>query len=113
MQREVRKYLFDVQEASNLLHSFVAGKDLTAYANDALLRSAVERQLMIIGEAVVHLARVDQSVAEQIRDFRRIISFRNRLIHLYDNLDLEIVWDVIINDVPDLQEDVKRLLEAD
>ena len=113
MQREVRKYLFDVQEAIELLQSFMTGKDFSSYAGDMLLRAAVERELMIIGEATVQLARLDQSIAEEIRDFRRIISFRNRLVHLYDNLDVEIVWDVLIKDLPHLQQDINRLLKSD
>jgi uncharacterized protein with HEPN domain len=113
MRREVKKYLLDLRQAIALIQSFTAGKDFSSYESDLLLRAAVERELITIGEAAVQLARLDPGVAEQIREIRRIISFRNRLVHLYDDLDFEIVWDVLTKDVPNLQEDVDRLLESD
>jgi len=48
---EIRKYLYDIQQACELLNDFTAGKTLTDYAANAMLRAAVERQFEIIGEA--------------------------------------------------------------
>jgi uncharacterized protein with HEPN domain len=49
---EIRKYLFDIVQACDLLTQFTKGKTFTDYSADALLRSAVERQLGLIGEAL-------------------------------------------------------------
>ena len=51
MRLEVRKYLYDIQQASALIEQFTAGRDFDDYARDAMLRAAVEREFEIVGEA--------------------------------------------------------------
>lgn len=63
-----------------------------------MLRSAVERQFEIIGEALSQLARADPTLAERVPDLRRIIGFRNVLIHGYDRVDAAAVWRVVEDD---------------
>ena len=77
-----------------------------------MLRAAVERQFEIIGEALSQLSRVDSSVFERIRERRRVIAFRNILIHGYADVDDRIVWDVVQVNLPTLLEDVAALLPA-
>jgi len=83
MQLEAQKYLFDIRHAADRIARFCAGKTFESYRNDELLRSAVERQFEIMGEALSQLARHDPEVAAKIQDHRKIIAFRNRLIHAY------------------------------
>ena len=78
--------------------------------SDVLLRSAVERQLEIIGEALNRLSRTDPPVAQRITDTPRIIAFRNVLIHGYSEIDDGVVWDVINTNLPILREEVEALL---
>jgi uncharacterized protein with HEPN domain len=92
---EVRKYLFDIVQACDLLDEFTAGKTLADYSLDPLLRSAVERQFEIIGEALSQALRADASLSHRITDSRRIIAFRNRLIHGYASVSNEVVWGVL------------------
>jgi uncharacterized protein with HEPN domain len=110
MRLEARKLLEDVRRAGELIAGFVAAKELADYAADPLLRSAVERQFEVIGEALNRLARSDPHVAEQITHTSRIIAFRNILIHGYDLVDYEVVWDVIEAHLPLLREEVQALL---
>ena len=110
MRLETRKLLEDVRRAAELLTRFVAAKELADYAADPLLRSAVERQFEIIGEALNRLTRTDPSVTEHIPHTSRIIAFRNILIHGYDLVDHEVVWDVIETHLPVLREHVQALL---
>ena len=60
MQRDPRAYLWDAREATAAILEFVAGKTFKDYASDRLLRSAIERQFEIIGEALNQLGRVDR-----------------------------------------------------
>lgn len=70
---------------------FTEGKDYAAYEANEFLRSAVERQFEIVGEAPNRLARLDDEVATQIPDLPRIVAFRNVLIHGYATVDNRLV----------------------
>jgi len=110
-RREVRKYLFDIRQACDLLIKFTKGRTLAHYSTDPMLRSAVERQFEVIGEALNQALRVDPQLSEQISDTARIIAFRNRLIHGYADISDETVWGVIETNLPALRGEVDRLLE--
>ena len=101
--REVKKLLFDVEEACGLLLKFKKGHTLDAYLKDELLQSAVERQAEIIGEALKQALDLDPSLSQRIPDFRRIVAFRNRLIHGYADISPEIVWGIATDDIPRLR----------
>jgi uncharacterized protein with HEPN domain len=110
---EVRKYLYDIRQACELLHEFTAGKTLADYAAHAMLRAAVERQFEIIGEALNQMFRRDVSLAVRISDHQRIIAFRNRLIHGYADIDHEVVWGILEANLPTLRQEVEALLSED
>ena len=110
MRREARKYLYDIQQATILLAQFTANIQFADYERDAMLRAAVERQFEIIGEALAQLARLDKSVAVRISDYRRIVAFRNILIHGYRQVDNRLVWDAITSRLPPLRQEVAMLL---
>jgi uncharacterized protein with HEPN domain len=108
---EVRKRLFDTSQSCGLLQTFVAGKTYEDYLGDALLRSADERQFEIIGEAVRGIIQIQPALAGSITNTRRIIAFRNRLIHAYASVADEVVWGVLEQDLPRLVREVKKLME--
>ena len=76
MELESKKYLYDIQQATELLTRFTSGKSFDDFSHDPLLRSAVERQFEIAGEALAQLAKRDAEVAARITEYRRIIAFR-------------------------------------
>lgn len=110
MQPEAAKYLFDVQHAAALISRFCEGKTFDQYRADDLLKSGVERQFMIIGEALSQLAKVAPDVTERIAAFRQIVAFRNILVHGYATVDDKIVWGVVETSLPSLRESVDMLL---
>ena len=111
MRLEARKYLYDIQKAASLLDEFVAAKTFDDYQRDAMLRAAVEREFEIIGEAMAQLARVDEAVAARISQYKRIIAFRNVLIHEYADVDDRLVWGVVETNLPTLIPEIDALLE--
>jgi uncharacterized protein with HEPN domain len=110
MQPESAAFLSDVQEAASRIVVFIAGLDGDRYASSELHRSAVERQLEIIGEALNSLRKVDPPTAARIPDLARIIGLRNILAHGYAVVDDTVVWDAASTRVPELLTEVKTLL---
>ena len=100
MQLEARKLIFDIQSAVDLLKEFTTNKTLDDYLADPMLRSAVERQFEIIGEAVNKLAKEDEKLAANISEYKRLIGFRNVLIHGYGDVDDYLVWDLVETKLP-------------
>lgn len=109
MQLEVKKLLFDVQQAAEKITKFVSGKTFTDYEVDDLLISGVERQFEIMGEALNQLSKIDAGIAAQISDYKQIIAFRNILIHGYANIDNRLVWNIVENKLPVLLQQVTDL----
>ena len=102
MKLESRKYFFDIEQAAGQLQTFIAGKTRAQYLADALVKAAVERQFEIIGEATAQLAKIDAASAELIPDYRRLIAFRNILIHGYADVDHELIWELTQTRLPEL-----------
>lgn len=110
MRRDPRTYLWDALRATELLAEFSSGKSFTDYLADAMLRSAVERQFEILGEALNNLSKVDPPLAALIPDLPRIVAFRNILIHGYASVDDALVWQVLTEKRPQLEEHLRQLL---
>lgn len=110
MRLEAKKYFFDIQRAAGLIVEFTTGKGFEDYQADAMLRAAVEREFEIIGEALSQLAKLDSTLADRVTGHRRIIAFRNILIHGYADVDDRLVWDVLTTKLPTLRHEVDALL---
>lgn len=111
MQREVRKFLYDCVQACEALIEFTQGKSLQEYNSDHLLQSGVERQLMIIGEALNQADKIDPDISKNIKSFRQIINLRNVIVHGYATVENETIWGILQNELPVLHKQVKQLLE--
>jgi uncharacterized protein with HEPN domain len=110
MRRDARKYLYDIDRAAALIAQFTARKTFARYLKDPMLRAAVEREFEIIGEALSQLARHHPALVTRISESRRIIAFRNILIHGYADVDDRLVWDVVETKLPVLRREVAALL---
>jgi uncharacterized protein with HEPN domain len=110
LQREARKYLYDMQRAEALIEQFTAGRSFDDYLADVMLRAAVEREFEIIGEAMTQLAKLDPALAARITEYRSIIAFRNILIHGYASMNHRLVWGVIETKLSSLQHEIEGLL---
>jgi uncharacterized protein with HEPN domain len=112
MRLEARKHLLDIQVAADRIGRFTRGKSFEQYLADEMMRSAVERQFGIAGEALSRLAKDDPAVAAAIPDYGKIVAFRNILIHGYASVDDRIVWGVIENYLAQPRAAVQRLLDT-
>lgn len=112
MPRDPRAWLLDIVVACDLLADFTRAKSFDDYAADALLRSAVERQLEIIGEALRVAVQHRPVFATQITDVPAIIAFRNQLTHAYSAIDHRTVWGLLERRIPFLRSEVEALLQS-
>ncbi len=111
MDNRSKKLLFDVLSAGRSIAGWCRGRSFGEYEDDRQLRRAVEREFEVIGEALNRLEQGDPETAARIEDLRRIVGFRNRIIHGYDTIDDATVWGVIEGYLPRLIEQVSDLLE--
>jgi uncharacterized protein with HEPN domain len=110
MHADARKLLWDARHAAERIARFTAGKVFTEYEADEYLRSAVERQFEIIGEAMSQLRRIDPATAAAVAELPRVVAFRNILVHGYANVDNRLVWGVLETDLSPLRATLGRLL---
>ena len=90
----------------------VRGLDLVTYQANRLIRSSVEREFIIIGEAIAALSRAAPETFEAITHARRIVDFRNQLTHEYPTVDDAIVWAIVETDVPVLRRECATFLDS-
>ena len=106
MTDNAKKYLSDILQAIELIEAFTNEIDtFQDYLHDLKTKSAVERQLGIIGEAVNKFEQLEEGF--QLSNSRQIVGFRNRLIHAYDNIDDTIVWAILQKYLPTLKTEVQ------
>lgn len=111
MTNETRQRLLDALQSCRAIGRYTAGLDFAAYQRDEMVRDAVERRLGIIGEALSRAEDLEPTLVERIPELRQVVGLRNRVIHGYDEVDDEIIWDVVESKLPRLQILLVELLE--
>ena len=107
---DARVFLFDIQQACQLIAEFTSGLTFSEYIADRKTRSAVERQLGIVGEAIGQMLRAFPEMESQFPEAPRIISFRNYIIHAYASVSNQVVWGILEANLPQLVAKVEELL---
>ena len=110
MSRSWRLFLEDILEASSRVVRYSEGKDLAAFSADQMAYDAVLRNLQIIGEAAKAIPQ-DVREAHPDVDWKGMAGLRDILAHAYFGLDDETLWDIVRSKVPQLQDQVRRILD--
>lgn len=111
MPRNPLAYLSDIVEACDAIAVALHDVDLARYERDRTVRSAVEREFTIIGEAVNSLSRLNPKLSAKISHARKIVGFRNQLVHDYAAIIDATVWAIADHDAPVLQRECVALIE--
>jgi uncharacterized protein with HEPN domain len=110
MNERIEKSLYDIQNAVREIDMFFDGgtKLFDDFRGNVLLRRGVERNPAIIGEATNRILKIDPDFP--LSKARKIVDMRNYVIHGYDSLSVDMVWNIVINHLPLLRTEVDRLL---
>ena len=109
--RDPQKFLYDIVDCCKFILEMTKDKTIEDYKSDRLFRSALERELQIIGEAMLQLDNINPEISEHISEHRNIIGFRHVLVHGYDSLDPKTVWNVVETKVDILLSQAQALLK--
>lgn len=106
--RPIHLLIEDIRESLEKIQRFVSGLTQAAFSADDKTVDAVVRNLEIIGEAANRLPEEFKSQHQTI-EWRKIIGLRNRIVHDYFGVDLEIVWRILKDDIPDFIDSIKKI----
>ncbi len=111
MNEKVIKYLYDIKLAIEEIDSFFSSrqKRYEEYADDIMLKRAIERDLEIIGEAINRILKEYPEVP--LNNAKKIVGLRNQIIHAYDAISDENIWGIVINHLPALKLEVEALIQ--
>ena len=110
MDNDIKTWLFDILSSINEIESYYieTPKMFEIYQNDLRTKRAVERNIEIIGEAMSRILKNDNKI--EISNSRKIVDVRNRIIHGYDSVSDDVVWGIVVKNLPVLQKEVEKLL---
>lgn len=111
MDNEIKTWLYDILQSISEIESYFIDKPkiFTDYLSDLRTKRAVERNIEIIGEAVNRILKRDKHF--KLDNAQQIIGTRNRITHGYDKISDDLIWSILINNLPKLKEEVSNLLK--
>ena len=110
MDKTVVKYLVDIKQAIEDIELFTSQRprQFAVFCEDLMFRSAIERKIEIIGEAMTKILKVEPLIP--ISNAKKIRGTRNYIVHAYDTLSVEMLWGIVINDLAGLKKEVVDLI---
>lgn len=110
MDHDPKAYLFDIKQACDEIKEFIQDMSFEEYSRNSMVKAAVERKFLVIGEAMARLKREHPEIIDKITDHEKIIGFRNVLVHGYDIIDDATVWSAIKDSIPTLRHQIEGIL---
>ena len=110
MDNDIKLWLYDILNAIDEINSYYVNKPklFEDYVADTKTKRAIDRDLEIIGEAVNRIIKKERQF--KIDNAKKIVATRNRIIHGYDMVSDDLIWSIVINHIPKLENEVRNLL---
>ncbi len=113
MDNRINAWLEDISRSIDEIFEFLPKeRDFIAYQKDLKTKKAVERNIEIIGEAVNRIVRNKESCNFEIKNAQRIVGTRNRIAHEYDAISDEVIWTIVVRELPLLKGEISKLKEV-
>lgn len=109
MPRKVSSYIEEILSAIGEIEEFTKDIDFDSYIKSEKTKAAVERKLLIIGEALNQLSKNKGDLEGEITDLKKIITLRNILVHSYFGVDDFIIYDVITTKLNQLKLEIIKI----
>jgi uncharacterized protein with HEPN domain len=112
MQPKILKYILDIQSVIEEIETIkkLTGNNFNSFNDQIILQRAIERDLEIIGEAIRKILEIEPNVS--ISSAKNIIGLRNIISHAYDNVEPELLWGIIQQNIPLLSIEINQIREA-
>ena len=110
MDNSIKTWLYDILNSINEIESYFVEtpKMFEIYQNDLKTKRAIERNIEIIGEAMSRILKLEPEI--KISNSRKIVDARNKIIHGYDEISDDVIWGIVVNNLPVLKSEVENLL---
>ncbi len=109
MKKDDTVYLHHMLDAIQRIQQYVKGIAIAQFRQNGLVQDAAVYQLLIIGEASRNVSDEFQASHSEI-PWSQVIALRNRIVHAYFEINLQIVWDIVQNDLPPLKQQLAKIL---
>ena len=116
MSEQIKKdplvFIKHIRDSINEIDSFTKNVSKEKFIEEKLIQNAVIRSIEVIGEAVKNLPKGFRIKYKEI-PWSKIAGMRDKIIHHYFGLDLDTIWDIIKEDIPELKKEIKNILEKE
>ena len=112
MQHNPKAYFHDIIKSCDFIIEYTTDVNYEKYLQNRMIQDAVERNFITIGKALNRLKNENPELIAKISDSRKIIAFRNIVVHAYDAIEDAVVWDIVQSGIKTLKEDCQKLLNS-
>lgn len=110
MKKNLRIFLIHILDSINLIEDYNKDKTKEDFEDSLSLQDMTIRRLEIIGEAIKNLPQEFKNNYNHI-PWKKISGLRDKLIHEYSGVDIDLIWAIIVRDLPELKQNIEKILE--
>lgn len=103
--------LKQIEQAIISIFNYTKNETLQSFCSNSMLQDAILMQFVVIGEAVNHIEL--DLLDKYSYSWYKVVAFRNLIAHDYFNIKLEAVWNIVVNDLPGLEQLIKKMIELE